>query len=190
MKSMNEKSTNRIIFAISVAVPVLVAILFYTPALNLNINVSFLPKLHAILNSTVAILLLIGLYFIKAKNIKAHKLTMLSAFSTSALFLISYVIYHSASESTLFGDSNFDGTVSAEESAAVSSIKMVYYIILLSHIILAAVIMPFILITVSHGLSARFDKHRKIAKITWPLWFYVAVTGVVVYFMIAPYYPH
>jgi putative membrane protein len=72
----------------------------------------------------------------------------------------------------------------------VASIKTIYYIILLSHIILAAVIMPFILITVSHGLSSRFDKHRKIAKITWPLWFYVAVTGVVVYFVIAPYYPH
>lgn len=187
---MNEKVSNRIIVAISVVVPILVAVLFYTPALNLNIDVSFLPKFHAMLNSTVAILLIVGLYFIKSKNIKAHKLTMLAAFSVSALFLISYVLYHSASESTLFGDSNFDGTVSEAESAAVASIKTIYYIILLSHIILAAVIMPFILITVSHGLSSRFDKHRKIAKITWPLWFYVAVTGVVVYFMIAPYYPH
>ena len=115
---------------------------------------------------------------------------MLAAFSTSALFLISYVLYHSASDSTLFGDANFDGTVSAEESAAVAGIKNIYYVILLSHIVLAALIMPLILITLSRGLSSRFDKHRKIAKITWPLWFYVAVTGVVVYYMIAPYYPH
>ena len=187
---MNEKLTNRIIVAISVAVPVLVAILFYTPALHLNIDVSFLPKFHAILNSVVAVLLLTGLYFIKSKNIKAHKLTMLAAFSTSALFLISYVLYHSAADSTLFGDANFDGIVSAEESAAIAGIKNIYYVILLSHIVLAALIMPLILITLSRGLASRFDKHRKIAKITWPLWFYVAVTGVVVYYMIAPYYPH
>lgn len=185
---MNEKSTNKLIFAISVAVPVLVTVLFYTPAINLNINVSFLPKLHAIFNSSVAVLLLLGLYFIKSKNIKAHKVTMLGAFSISALFLISYVIYHSASDSTIFGDSNHDGVLDAVEAEAISGIKMVYYFILLTHIILAAAILPFILITVSRALSSRFDKHRKIARITWPLWFYVAVTGVVVYFMIAPYY--
>lgn len=185
---MKEKITDRIIFAISIVVPVLVTILFYTPALQLNINVSFLPTLHAIFNSTVAILLVIGLYFIKKKNIKAHKIAMLSAFSISAMFLISYVIYHSASDSTVFGDSNHDGNLSDQESAAIANIKMLYYIILISHIVLAAIIMPFILITVSRALSARFDKHRKIAKITWPLWFYVAVTGVIVYFMIAPYY--
>ncbi len=188
MTKMNEKVTDKIIFAISVVVPILVAVLFYTPALHLNINVSFLPKLHAIFNSSVAVLLVFGLYFIKSKNIKAHKIAMLSAFSISAMFLISYVIYHSASDSTIFGDSNHDGALSIEESAAIAGIKTVYYIILISHIVLAAVIMPFILITVSRALSARFDKHRKIAKITWPLWLYVAVTGVVVYFMIAPYY--
>ena len=187
---MNEKTINRIIFIISVAVPLLVAVLFYTPAIHLNINTSFLPKFHAMLNSGVAILLLAGLYFIKNKNRKAHKISMMSAFSLSALFLISYVLYHTSTDATIFGDSNFDGILSEEEKAALGSEKMLYYSILISHIILAALILPFILITLSRALTEKFDKHRKIARITWPLWFYVAVTGVVVYFMIAPYYAH
>ncbi|MBK7036586.1 MAG: DUF420 domain-containing protein [Bacteroidetes bacterium] len=187
---MSDKSINRIILLISIAVPLLVAILFYTPAIHLNINISFLPKFHAMLNSGVAILLLFGLYFIKNKNRKAHKISMMSAFSLSALFLISYVLYHSSTDATIFGDSNFDKVLSEEEKSALGSEKTVYYIILISHIILAAAILPFILITLSRSLTEKFDKHRKIARITWPLWFYVAVTGVVVYFMIAPYYPH
>ncbi|MBC8173264.1 MAG: DUF420 domain-containing protein [Chitinophagales bacterium] len=171
---MTEKAISRLVFIISVTVPLLVTILFFTPALNLKINVSFLPKLNAILNSAVSLLLMTGFYFIKNKNIRAHKLCMLSAFSLSGLFLISYVVYHSASESTTFGGVGF--------------VKSLYYFILLTHIFLAAVILPFILITVSRALTERFDKHRKIARITFPLWLYVSVTGVIVYLMISPYY--
>ena len=187
---MNDKIINRIIFSISVAVPLLVAMLFYMPAIKLNINVSFLPKFHAILNSSVAILLAAGLYFIKNKNRRAHKICMMSAFSLSALFLISYVLYHASSDSTIFGDSDHNGVLSDEENAVLGSTKTIYYIILISHILLAACIMPFILISLSRALSEKYDKHRKIAKITWPLWFYVSVTGVIVYFMISPYYGH
>jgi len=99
---------------------------------------------------------------------------MLSAFFLSALFLISYVIYHSATESTSFGGAGL--------------IRTVYFFILITHIVLAAAILPLILITMSRALSSRFDRHRKIARITFPLWLYVSVTGVVVYLMIAPYY--
>ncbi|MBC8047515.1 MAG: DUF420 domain-containing protein [Fimbriimonadaceae bacterium] len=172
---MNERTISRWIFCISIAVPLLVTILFFTPAVNLKIDVSFLPKINAIINSAVSILLVTGVYFIKNKNRKAHRFCMLSAFSLSALFLISYVIYHSATESTKFGGEGV--------------IKNLYYFILLTHILLAALILPLILITVSRALTEKFDKHRKIARITFPLWLYVSVTGVIVYFMIAPYYP-
>ncbi len=186
---MNEKKLNRLIVIISVAVPALVCVLFYTPAIHLPINVSFLPRFHAILNSCVAVLLLTGLYFIRNKNKKAHKLAMLSAFSLSALFLVSYVLYHSSADATVFGDLDHNGQLDTAEKAAAGSFRFVYYVILATHILLAAVIMPFILVTLSRALTDRFDKHRKIARITWPIWFYVAVTGVVVYLMIAPYYP-
>lgn len=187
---MNEKITNRVIFVTSVAVPLLVAILFYLPAVKLNINVSFLPEFHAILNSSVAVLLLTGLYFIKNKNRRAHKLCMMSAFSLSALFLISYVLYHASSDATIFGDSDHNGALSTAENASLGNIKTIYYVILISHIILAACIMPFVLISLSRALSGKYDKHKKIARITWPIWFYVSVTGVIVYFMISPYYNH
>jgi putative membrane protein len=171
---ISQRRVNWLIAIISVAVPVLVAVLFYMPAIDLNIDISFFPKFHAALNSCVAVLLVTGFVFIRRRNVKAHRACMMSAFSLSALFLISYVIYHSASESTAFGGEGI--------------IRYVYYFILGTHIILAAIIMPFILITMSRALTFKFDKHRKIARITFPLWLYVAVTGVIVYFMIAPYY--
>lgn len=173
---MNEKRINFLIAAVSVIVPLLVALLIYTPAFNLNIDVSFLPALNACLNSAVTVLLLLGLYFIRNKNRKAHKLSMLSAFSLSALFLISYIVYHSSTEETKFGGEGI--------------IKTIYYVILFTHIILAAIIMPFILVTLTRALTEQVDRHRKIARITWPLWLYVSVTGVIIYFMISPYYQH
>ncbi len=171
---MSQRAVNWLIAIISVAVPVLVTILFYTPAIHLNFDISFFPKFHAVLNSCVAILLIAGFSFIRKRKVKPHRACMMSAFSLSALFLISYVIYHSASEETTFGGEGI--------------IRYVYYFILVTHIILAAIIMPFILITMSRALTFKFDKHRRIARITFPLWLYVAVTGVIVYFMIAPYY--
>lgn len=186
---MTEKAINRIILAISIAVPLVVTALFYMPAVKLNFDTSKLPAFHALLNSGVAVCLLAGLYMIKKGNRGAHRTFMLAAFSLSAMFLISYVLYHLSAESTLFGDVDHNGEVSDAEKAGAGSIRYVYYFVLLTHILLAAAILPFILITMSRALTARFDKHRKIARITWPLWFYVAVTGVVVYFMIAPYYP-
>lgn len=186
---MNEKAINRVILGISIVIPIVVTVLFYMPALKLNIDTSFLPAFHAILNSGVAICLMFGLMAIKQRKQSVHRNFMLAAFSLSALFLASYVLYHASNDSTLFGDADFNGEVTEAEKASAGSIRYVYYFVLLTHIVLAAAVMPFILITLSRGLTAKFDKHRKIARITWPIWFYVAVTGVIVYFMIAPYYP-
>ncbi|MBK7108885.1 MAG: DUF420 domain-containing protein [Chitinophagales bacterium] len=171
---MNERSVSKWIIIISIAVPALIAFLFYSPVVHLNVDVSFLPKFHAFLNSCVFILLLSGYYFIRHNKIRQHKYCMISAFSLSGLFLISYVFYHAATESTKYGGEGI--------------IKYIYYFILLTHIVLAALVLPFILITLSRALSQRFDKHKRIARITLPIWLYVSFTGVIVYFMISPYY--
>jgi len=155
---------------------------------NPGFNTHSLPLFHAILNSTTAILLLASLYFIKNKKIKAHKTANLIAVALSTIFLVSYVIYHAANPSVRYGDLNHDGLLSNDEKLQAGSLRYVYYFILSSHIILSAVIIPFVLFTLQRAFQEKFDRHKKLARITWPLWFYVAVTGVVVYLMISPYY--
>jgi Predicted membrane protein len=113
---------------------------------------------------------------------------MMGALVLSVLFLVSYIAHHLLAGDTRYGDANLDGTVDAAELAAVGSMRYVYLIILLTHIFLAAIILPFILFTAYRGLTAEFPAHKKLAKITWPLWLYVAITGPVVYIMISPYY--
>ena len=132
------------------------------------------PKIHATINSLVTICLLTGLYFIKNKKIEQHRLFMLTAFILSGLFLISYVFYHSISESSEFGGSGM--------------IAGVYFFILITHIILAAISFPFILFTAYRAAKGSFAKHKKIARYTFPVWLYVAITGVLVYLFMAPYY--
>ena len=173
---MKEKSYSGLIIALSIAVPALVALLYYIPKPNLQLgfDLKILPAFHATLNFTTALLLVAGLYFIKSKNVPVHKRCMLTAFSLSILFLISYVTYHSLAKETHFGGTGW--------------VRPVYFFFLITHIILAGVIVPFVLITLNKALSEKFDQHRKIARITFPLWLYVAVTGVVVYLMLKPYY--
>ena len=171
-----EKKLNRIIALISIVVPVLVGILFYTPALRLSLNVDVLPGFNAILNSSVSVLLLSGFYFIRNKKIAAHRACMMLAFILSAVFLISYVVYHSASEHTEFGGTGI--------------IRSIYFLILITHIVLATIILPLVLYTISRAISGRIEQHRKLARWTFPLWLYVSITGVVVYLMISPYYVH
>lgn len=176
-KETQNQLFKRIIILLSVAIPLVVAILYYViPKENAHLveKVSFLPKLNAIFNTAVSVLLVLALYFIKKGDIKKHKTAMLSAFVCSALFLVSYVIYHFIAPSTSFGGEGF--------------IRYIYYFILISHIILAAVVLPFILFSFYFGLSGQTEKHKKLSKITWPMWLYVSVTGVLVYLMIAPYY--
>lgn len=133
-------------------------------------------------------LLLASLYFIKNGHATAHKWANLTAVILSVCFLLSYVTYHFLTESTKFGDINHDQVVDAMEIAAVGNIRYLYFFFLLTHIVLAVIIVPLVLFTLLRAFQADNARHRKIARITWPIWFYVAITGVVVYIMIQPYY--
>lgn len=147
-----------------------------------------LPALNAFLNGTCSVLLLFSLWAIKKRNIELHKKLNLTAFILSALFLISYVTAHYFIPDTKYGDVNHDGIMSLDESAAVSSIKPVYLIILLTHIFLAIVVLPMVLLSFYYGLTDQREKHRKLTRFSYPIWLYVTITGVVVYLMISPYY--
>ena len=133
-------------------------------------SVSDLPALNATLNAIAAVLLVVGYVLIRRGRIQQHRRVMLAAFTTSALFLVSYVIYHANAGSRPF--------------AGHGAIRIVYFAILISHVILAAAILPMALITLTHALRARFDRHRRIARWTLPIWLYVSVTGVIVYLML------
>ena len=187
---MKEKNYTLPIITISIAIPLAVAflILGLHTKINLGFSTSNLPLFHAILNSSTAILLLGSLYFIKNKRIRAHRNANLTAVVLSSIFLISYVIYHSANPSVKYGDLDHNGILSADEKLQAGTLRYVYYFILSSHIILSGIIIPFVLFTLQRAFQEKFVQHKKLARITWPLWFYVAVSGVVVYVMISPYY--
>jgi len=187
---MKERNLTIPIVVVSVAIPLAVAFLIMVPQVKINpgFDTRSLPLFHAMLNSTTAILLLASLYFIRNQRIRAHKTANLVAVVLSVVFLVSYVIYHASNPSVRFGDINHDGLLSDAEKVQAGNLRYVYYFILTSHILLSGIIIPFVLFTLQRAFQQKFDKHRKIARITWPLWFYVAVTGVVVYLMINPYY--
>ncbi|CAL1521331.1 DUF420 domain-containing protein [Chitinophaga sp. MM2321] len=187
---LKDKNLNTPIAIVSVVIPVLVAALFFLPKPDMHpgFDVKILPFFHAILNSTTAVLLLASLYFIKNGRVTAHKRTNLVAVSLSAIFLLSYVTYHSLAPETRFGDVDHNGVVDAAEIAMLGGIRYLYYFLLLTHIVLAAVIVPLVLFTLLRGFQNDIPRHRKIARITWPIWFYVSITGVIVYIMISPYY--
>lgn len=154
-----------------------------------GVDFGFLPPFHATMNALTAVVLLVALYFIKQKNVQAHQRAIFTAMAFSVLFLLSYVAYHFTTPETIFGDLNQDGTLSQEELAAAGSTRTLYLVILLSHIVLAAVSLPFILFTFIRGYTGQVERHKKMARWVWPVWFYVAVTGPVAYFMLMPYYP-
>jgi putative membrane protein len=147
-----------------------------------------LPTLNAILNGSCSVLLILSLFAIKKKNITLHKKLNLTAFVLSSLFLISYVTAHYFIPDTKYGDADHNGVLSATESLAVSNIKPVYVIILLSHIFLAIVVLPMVLISFYYGLTDQREKHKKLTRFSYPIWLYVTITGVVVYLMISKYY--
>ncbi len=174
---MNEKAISIGIVTFSVVVVALVALLFNIspPDLELSFNPKhFFPQFHAALNGSVFILLLTSLYCIKNGKPRAHQYANITALVLSAIFLASYVIYHTIAESTKFGGEG--------------AIKIIYYVILISHIVLAALILPIILFTFWRAFQGKFEKHKKIARWTMPLWLYVSLTGVLVYLMLSPYY--
>jgi len=166
------KKYNRIIVILSIAIPLVVAALF---GVKLDIELPiFLPPIYAGTNAVTALILIIALWAIKVKNIELHKRLMKTAIIFSVLFLVMYVLYHMTSDSTSYGGEG--------------AIKYVYYLILISHILLSVVVIPFVLITYVRAITNDIQRHKKIARITWPLWLYVTISGVIVYFMILPYY--
>lgn len=179
----------RLIYVVSIVVPALVAVLlFSTMKFEMAGWVKSLPTLNAILNSTTSVLLISALFAIRAKKIELHRNLMLSSLILGAMFLISYVLYHSTSESTVFGDVDHNGVLDEVEAASVGTSRMVYLIVLLSHIGFSIVVVPFVLIAFYYALSDQVSKHRKIVKFTYPIWLYVSLTGVLVYLLIRPYY--
>lgn len=147
-----------------------------------------LPMLNAILNGSCSVLLIFSLMAIRKRNIELHKKLNLTAFALSTLFLLSYVTAHYFIPDTKYGDADHDGVMSAMESASVSGIKPIYLLILLSHIFLAVLVLPMVLLSFYYGLTDQREKHKKLTRFSYPIWLYVTVTGVVVYLMISPYY--
>lgn len=171
--SQDEKKYNKWIVILSIVIPVVVAILFGVKIPNVE-PLSFLPPIYASVNALTAVILITAFWAVKNKKIKLHENLMKFAISLSVAFLVMYVAYHMTSDSTKFGG---EGTI-----------KYVYYFILLTHILLSIIIIPFVLITYVRAITKNFERHKKIARITFPLWLYVAISGVIVYIMISPYY--
>ncbi|MFM2266551.1 MAG: hypothetical protein RLZ77_1971 [Bacteroidota bacterium] len=175
-KTIEQKSKSFIII-VSILIPVVVAILFNVKLNDFGYNVApmhFLPPIYAGINALTAVVLVAAVIAIKNGNRVVHERLMTSAIVLSILFLVMYVIYHMTTESTKYGGEGM--------------LRLMYFGFLISHIILSIAIIPLVLITYVRALSERFDQHKKIAKITFPIWLYVAITGVIVYWMIAPYY--
>ena len=167
------KKYNKLIVMLSIAIPLVVAVLFGVKIPNVE-PLTFLPPIYASINAITAILLVLAVISIKNKNKKKHEYLMKTAIASSIAFLLMYIAYHMTSDSTSFGGEGL--------------IKYVYYFILLTHILLSIIIIPFVLITFVRAITNDIDRHKKIAKVTFPLWLYVAVSGVIVYIMISPYY--
>jgi putative membrane protein len=155
---------------------------------DLGFDVHIFATANAFINASIAVLLVAALWAVKNKNYALHKKLMLAALVLSVLFLVSYIAHHLLAGEAKFGDSNHDGLVDEQELLTVGNTRLIYFIILITHIFLAAIILPFILFTAYRALTAEYTLHKKLAKITWPLWLYVAITGPVVYWMIHPYY--
>ena len=167
------KLYNRLIIIVSILVPVIVALLFTVRIPNVE-PLSFLPPIYASTNALTAILLVSAVIAIKQKNRKLHEKLIKICIVLSLLFLVMYIAYHMTSDPTPFGGEGM--------------VKHIYYFILISHILLSITVIPFVLVSYVRAITGDFERHRKIAKITFPIWLYVAVTGVIVYLMIAPYY--
>ncbi|MBL4707184.1 MAG: DUF420 domain-containing protein [Flavobacteriales bacterium] len=173
--AFSQSKLKPIILILSIVVPVLVAILYMLPKnFEVGDEVYYLPMFNAFINGSTFFILLFALGAIKNKNIQLHQKLMTTALVLSVLFLLSYVTYHALTESTPYGGEGI--------------IKGIYLVILLTHIALSIAVVPLVLVTFSRALSQKFDKHKKIARITLPIWLYVTLTGVIVYLMIVPYY--
>lgn len=185
----NDKKARILIFGFSIVVFTAVMLLGRVHwKIRIDFDVHIFAKVNAIINSTVALLLIVALVAVKSRNYVLHRNLMMTAIFLSVLFLLSYICHHLFAGETRFGDSNHDGILSNAEKAAAGNSRIIYYFLLGTHIPLAGIVLPFILFSAYRALIGEFAKHKKLVRITWPLWFYVAVTGVVIYWMIHPYY--
>jgi putative membrane protein len=185
----NDKKANWLILLFSLVVfAAVVSLSRYKLDVDLGFDVHFFAKLNALINSVVSVLLLAGLLVVRQGKYLLHKKIMIAALVLSVLFLVSYICHHLFAGETKFGDIDHDGLVTETEKALAGSKRTFYYIILATHIPLAGIILPFILFTAYRALIGEWPKHVKLAKITWPVWLYVSVTGVLVYLLISPYY--
>ena len=188
----NESLAKKLIFAVwvvSALVLFLVGLMRQVKiGLPEGVSLHYLPPFHALLNSGAAIALAMAIFSIKKGKVAVHVKWIYLAMACSMLFLLSYVCYHFTTPETIFGDANKDGVLDDLERAEAGWMRSFYLAILLSHVSLAAISLPFILLTFVHGFTHRFDKHRKLAKKIFPVWFYVAITGPIVYLMLRPYY--
>jgi len=173
MGVLEEKKYNRLIWILSIVIPIAVAALFGIKIPGVE-RLGFLPPIYATINGLTAIVLILAVVQIKKGNRKNHERLMKTAIAFSVIFLMLYIAYHMTSDSTKYGG---EGTL-----------KYIYYFVLLTHIVLSIVVIPFVLITFVRGITGQFERHKRIAKITFPLWLYVAISGVIVYLMISPYY--
>ncbi|MFD0588575.1 DUF420 domain-containing protein [Paenibacillus sp. GCM10027627] len=173
---MKEKNYTPLVAVLSVVLVAIIAILFFLPAYEgeVGFDVKLLPLLNAIFNCFTFLALLVALFAIKKKNVKMHRAFIGMAFTSTTLFLVSYVTYHYLTESTPYGGEGI--------------LRGIYFFVLLTHIVLAIVVVPLALMSVVRGLAGQVEKHRKIARWTMPIWLYVSLTGVIVYLMISPYY--
>jgi putative membrane protein len=184
------KRIQNIILFLSIIIPLIVALLLFMPgklAVSGDWNL-YLPHINGSINTITSLVLLFGFIMIKRRNTDLHKKAMTTAFFLGILFLISYILYHSTTASTIFGDVNRDGILDESESVLVGSIRSIYLLILLSHILLAIIVVPFVLFAFYFALTDKFEKHKKIVRFTLPIWLYVSVSGVTVYLLIRPYY--
>ncbi len=170
--SEEKEPYRKLIIALSVAIPLVVALLFGVKVEGYDF--SFLPPIYASINGITAVLLLVALWAIKNKRPALHEGLMKTCLGLSAAFLVMYVAYHMTSDSTSYG--------------GVGVVKYLYFFILITHILLSIAVVPMVLFTLSRALAGNFEKHRALAKFTFPIWLYVAITGVIVYLMISPYY--
>jgi putative membrane protein len=185
----NDSKAKLLIWIVSIVVFVAVAFLAeFKLNVHLGFDVHLFAAANAVINSIVVFLLIAGLIAVKQKKYLLHKRIMLTAIIFSVLFLVSYICHHLFAGETKFGDLNHDGILSDDEKLKAGIARYIYYFILITHIPLAAIVLPFILFTAYRALIGEYKQHKKLTRITWPIWFYVAVTGVIVYLMISPYY--
>jgi putative membrane protein len=184
-----EKRLNLIAYITSGVVLTLIVLMGSPKKLNLGIDFGFLPPIHATFNAIAAVMLIGALWAIKGKNMELHRRFIYAAFVCSALFLVSYVLYHSTTPEVKFGDLDHDGKLTDLEKVAVSGQRPWYLTLLFTHIVIAGVSLPFILLTFIRAYTNQFARHKKMARWVYPFWLFVAITGPLCYLWLRPYYP-